>query len=145
MLWELVYNSIAYPGPAAPDALASLVAEARAKNERLGITGVLLQHRGEYVQLLEGERDVVQALYNDAILQDGRHRGVTLCWEQPIAVRSFSDWSMGLCSGDPLAGTLGTSDARELTRRLKALDLSGPGGEGRKVLLSIYASMRAAG
>ncbi len=142
MLWELVYNSIAYPAAPSDDALAHLVDAARARNRQLGITGVLLHHNGEYVQLLEGEREVVETLFRARIARDPRHRGVTVCWEQAIAVRGFEDWSMGLCCGSALAEIAGVEDA-ESASCLQSLDFSGPGSEGRKVLLSIYAAIRA--
>ena len=46
------------------------------------------------VQVLEGFPDVIQTLYA-AIEQDVGHHSVTKLIDEPIAARSFGDWSMG--------------------------------------------------
>lgn len=49
---------------------------------------------GDFIQLLEGERTVVQALYQ-TIVKDPRHRGATMLLDGEADERMFSDWSMG--------------------------------------------------
>lgn len=44
--------------------------------------------------MLEGERTVVQALYQ-TIVKDPRHRGATMLLDGEADERMFSDWSMG--------------------------------------------------
>jgi hypothetical protein len=77
-----------------PAELHDLLTHIRAKNARLGITGVLLYKDGNFMQLLEGEPDVVRALYT-TIQRDPRHHGVLILLQGPLAERQYPDWSMG--------------------------------------------------
>lgn len=65
-------------------------------NQRLNITGVLLTYQGIFFQILEGEEDLIENLY-EKILKDPRHHDI-LCLknEEHITSRSFPDWSMQL-------------------------------------------------
>jgi len=68
--------------------------QARRNNPELGITGVLC-HGGEvFLQVLEGGREPVKALYN-RIVCDRRHRQVTLLQYEEILERRFGGWTMG--------------------------------------------------
>ena len=92
-LHELVYVSFALrPMPA--DELVSMLDEFRRFNDEHGITGLLVYHRQEFMQLLEGELQDVQGLYG-RICHDPRHQQVHTLWEGPLAARSFDNWSMG--------------------------------------------------
>lgn len=143
MLWELVYNSVAFPHEMTEAELAALIEASRANNARLGITGVLLHHRGEYVQLLEGEQAAVQELFFGHIAHDKRHRGARVSWEYPIGQRSFSTWGMGLAHARDLAG-LGVPGVDDLIANgVRNLDLSGPGSIGRRILIATYEAMAA--
>ncbi|GGD28791.1 BLUF domain-containing protein [Aureimonas glaciei] len=62
-------------------------------NRRNGITGVLAFDGFQVVQILEGPRDVVEALY-DRILKDDRHEGIVTLQNHEIEVARFPDWSM---------------------------------------------------
>lgn len=79
-MYELVYNSIADPRDIDEADLKGILAASRQHNQLRGITGFLLYHRGEFVQLLEGERDTVRQVYFDYIVRDPRHTNVNLCW-----------------------------------------------------------------
>jgi class 3 adenylate cyclase len=63
-------------------------------NSREGITGVLLSCNGIFFQILEGEEDRIDRLY-EKILQDDRHNKI-LCLksELNISERRFPEWSM---------------------------------------------------
>jgi hypothetical protein len=65
----------------------------RRLNAERAITGVLLHHDASVFQVLEGFPDAIAALYA-AIARDGRH-AVTKLIDEPIASRSFGDWSIG--------------------------------------------------
>jgi hypothetical protein len=52
--------------------LTALLTGARINNETLGISGMLVYHDGSFLQILEGECDVVGALF-DHIAKDDRH------------------------------------------------------------------------
>jgi len=92
-MYRLVYVSAAVGSPTRADLLA-LLAKAREKNHRLGITGLLLFKDGDFIQLLEGERPAVREVF-DAIQADPCHSGVIVLLEGEAHGRLFADWSMG--------------------------------------------------
>lgn len=93
MLVRLLYASRA-AAPTSEAEVAAILRQARAYNPPHGITGVLCHADGCFVQVLEGERAVVNALFA-AIVADPRHREVTLLDYEEIAERRFAGWSMG--------------------------------------------------
>ncbi len=66
----------------------------RARNEREGITGVLLFCNNNVVQCLEGSREAVNRTYA-RIVQDKRHQNPLLVDYRMLSTRLFSEWSMG--------------------------------------------------
>lgn len=92
-LHELIYVSLAQHAMA-PDELCGLLTQARAFNREHGVTGLLVYRDREFLQLLEGEREVVLSLYG-RIEDDPRHRQVSRIWDGPIDARSCQDWAMG--------------------------------------------------
>ncbi len=93
MLVRLLYAS----RPAAPLTTAvvdSILAQSRAHNPRLGITGVLCYSQDLFLQVLEGSRDAVCELYN-TIVRDERHDHVRILSYEEIAERRFGNWTMG--------------------------------------------------
>lgn len=89
---ELIYTSRARQVMRDED-LTALLKQSCEKNVRLGITGLLLYFKGEFVQLLEGEKSAIFSLY-ETILLDDRHQQVHLVWDDEIESRGFSNWSM---------------------------------------------------
>lgn len=96
-LYELIYVSAATVDLSQAD-LSRLMEESRLHNARHGVTGVLLYHQREFMQLIEGDEPEIKALF-DRICLDERHQQVEIMWEGPIAERSFADWAMGLVAG----------------------------------------------
>ena len=95
MLVRLVYASRA--AGAIDDTLVKAIVEASAaRNLGQGITGVLCTQPGRdvFLQVLEGARQDVNALYT-SIVRDPRHREVTLLSYEEIEQRRFSSWRMG--------------------------------------------------
>jgi len=93
MLVRLLYAS----RPAAPLTTAvvdSILAQSRAHNPRLGITGVLCYSQDLFLQVLEGSRDAVCELYN-TIVRGERHDHVRILSYEEIAERRFGNWTMG--------------------------------------------------
>lgn len=91
-------------GPQTGTVTANILATAQAHNRQHGITGVLCQGQGLYVQVLEGDRAGVNRLYA-GILRDRRHHDVQLLSFEDITTRRFPDWSMAhvvLPDGDPV-------------------------------------------
>lgn len=138
-LLELVYLSNAFPLDFPQSELERILASARRRNAELDVTGVLLYHKGTFLQMLEGPPDAVRHLFGDIIHDDPRHRAVVHCWEQPIAARSFPEWRMGYVDGGALgdlAPAVG-ADAGWLTAGIAGLDLSGPASTGRRLLMAL--------
>jgi len=68
-------------------------------NRRNGISGCLIHQDGEFMQLLEGKKEVVLAL-RDRIASDPRHTDFRVVAEGPLHQRVFSDWGMALWNLD---------------------------------------------
>jgi len=95
----------------ASEIIRSILAQSRAKNARLGVTGALLFSEGYFCQVLEGERAAIEEIFN-AIESDPRHRDVTLLTFRPSAPRRFPDWSMAYA---------GSAAGPAWTRRMEGL------------------------
>ncbi len=93
MLVRLLYASRAVD--AAPAALEGILAAARQHNLQLGVTGALVYGRGVFLQVIEGSRPAISALYG-SIQRDPRHKDVELLHFEEIAQRRFGSWTMGL-------------------------------------------------
>lgn len=131
-LYELIYVSQA-SRDLPSEALAQLLDKARAHNAALGITGMMVYHRRGFIQLLEGEQEAVQALY-DRIDRDPRHQQLRKIWDGPIHERGFPDWSMAFVAPDEqaLRGKPGYQDLLDLGLRLAPGDST-----GKKLLLTL--------
>jgi hypothetical protein len=92
-LISLVYVSFeSYP--LSDDELKKILNTARTFNGANDITGMLLIRDGFFIQALEGEGSIVEALY-ERILHDPRHKNVIRIYSNKIQQRSFTKWSMG--------------------------------------------------
>jgi len=79
--------------------VGSILEHSRANNQRNGLTGALLYHRGRFVQILEGPKEVVAARFA-IIAADPRHRDVQVMRELWIGERQFAEWTMAFRSPD---------------------------------------------
>ena len=77
--------------------IPALLAIARRNNTRDGVTGMLLLIERSFFQVLEGDEGIVDATFQ-RIARDPRHLQVTQIIREPIAHRSFGDWTMGFAS-----------------------------------------------
>ncbi len=93
MLVRLMYASRAAES-VDQDELLAILKQSKAGNATAGITGVLCFSGGIFLQVLEGGRMPVNALYN-RIAADPRHRDVVLLTYEEIGERRFAGWSMG--------------------------------------------------
>lgn len=84
-------------GPQTTTVTASILSTAQKHNRLNGITGVLCQGRGLYLQVLEGERSAVNRLYA-RLVADSRHQDVEMLHLEEITQRRYADWSMALVS-----------------------------------------------
>ena len=74
--------------------LVAILKKSKANNVGLGVTGVLCFSAGIFLQVIEGGRSAVSALYNK-IATDPRHHDVVLLSYEEVAERNFAGWSMG--------------------------------------------------
>jgi len=93
MLVRLLYASRAVPA-VDQEELLTILRKSKANNQPLGVTGVLCFSEGIFMQVLEGGRAPVNALYN-RIARDERHRQVMLLHYEEITERRFGGWTMG--------------------------------------------------
>jgi len=103
MLIRLLYISRA-KGAITTTVTGSILESARVHNRVAGITGVLCQGQGLFIQVLEGERSTVNRLYN-TIIKDKRHHDVELVAIEEIDARKFPNWSMAhviISENDPI-------------------------------------------
>lgn len=109
-LIHLVYASVATQ-TFSEQQLTDLLTQSRANNERVGLTGMLLYAEGSFFQVLEGPPAAVDSLAQK-IHSDPRHTNMIVIIREPIARRSFEEWSMGFArvSASELAGMVGMND-----------------------------------
>ncbi len=92
MLVRLLYCSRAVD--TSPEAIESILAQARQHNPVTGITGILCYGDGVFLQCIEGGRLQVSELFG-SIQGDARHKDVALLHYEEISERRFGGWSMG--------------------------------------------------
>jgi len=73
--------------------IKDIVTTSQAKNPEHGVTGILLYHKGKFLQILEGEEGELRALMRN-IENDERHRNVQYLVDEGIEERSFEKWNM---------------------------------------------------
>lgn len=93
MLIRLIYASTATGSVDMTD-LQQILSKAQTHNPSDDLTGVLAFNSKIFLQVLEGNRDKVNALYS-RIMKDPRHNKVTMLSCKEIEVRHWSKWSMG--------------------------------------------------
>ena len=77
------------------DADFAQIAEASKRNNtENGLTGLLAQCAGEFLQVIEGDQDLALRLF-ETIKADPRHANITVVSTETAAGRAFADWSMG--------------------------------------------------
>ena len=93
MLVRLMYASRA-TDTVNHEALSAILRKSMANNPSVGVTGVLCSSGSIFLQVLEGGRSQVSALYNK-ITRDPRHHEVVLLSYEEISERGFAGWAMG--------------------------------------------------
>ena len=91
MLTQLIYASrpFGFHGNTLDDILVS----ARRNNRRHGITGALVCRADLFLQMLEGPREKITAIFG-RILRDDRHVETALIWCGDAEARLFPAWDM---------------------------------------------------
>lgn len=73
--------------------IVELINKAQTMNTKLGLTGLLMYRQNTFIQLLEGEEQVVRELY-EKISKDRRHTDVKILIESKSSMRIVPQWSM---------------------------------------------------
>jgi hypothetical protein len=117
--------------------IPDLLKQARIANAKQELTGMLLYIGGSFLQVLEGQPEMVDAVFS-TILRDKRHTQLTLIARESILERAFEGWTMMHKTLDPIeAGELiGEIDYFVLPTWVTQLDLC----RAKKLLLA--ASLR---
>lgn len=89
---HIVYMSRAVR-PLTDQDLQDLLTQCRRDNAQHEVTGVLFYSHGNIAQLIEGDPEILELLF-EKISRDGRHSHVRKLIDKPIKARSFSNWSM---------------------------------------------------
>jgi hypothetical protein len=88
--------------PLSDDQIFEISSSAMARNEAMGVSGILFCMNDRFIQVLEGESDVVGDLY-ERIAADPRHHDVITILDGPLDARAFANWSMRLVGEDDLS------------------------------------------
>lgn len=94
MLTRLLYVSKPV-GPITTFVTSSILEVCSVNNKKAEITGVLCQGSGIYLQVIEGQRSAINALYS-RIISDKRHNQVELLSFEEVGQRRYGQWSMAL-------------------------------------------------
>ena len=92
-LIRCIYSSVASDHFDEGD-LPALLKHVRTANAAIGVTGMLAYINGNFLQVIEGSEASIDALFAK-ISKDDRHKRVFVIVREPIATRTFADWSMG--------------------------------------------------
>ena len=91
-LQELIYTSVSsVHGDKAE--VKNILAASELNNVANSVTGLLIFDGHRYIQILEGETENVDRLYN-VISKDSRHQQLELLHKGGITSRSFENWRM---------------------------------------------------
>lgn len=131
---QMIYTSAA-TRKISPKELQELLVISRRNNIRDGITGMLLFEDGTFLQVLEGEEEVVDRTYK-RIANDPRHNKILLIARFELEHRTFNDWEMGYfdASGGKLLDLPGYSGF--LNKKTVELETLEEGDKAREVLLN---------
>ena len=122
--------------------LESLLRDARAFNESVGITGILLYNDGTFFQYFEGPEDAVERVY-ERIRASHAHKDLTELLRAAIPMRLFGLWTMGLTH--PPASQLLMFTNWKWRRDAERLELSPPSpSEGLELLRNFWATAQRA-
>jgi hypothetical protein len=79
--------------------LLDLLHDSRTYNKIDSISGVLMYREGVFLQVIEGESEVIDDLFT-RLKRDPRHNEVKIIFDSYVDSRFFSDWAMGCADFD---------------------------------------------
>ena len=135
MLYELLYTSVA-KWEMSSNELIELLQQSREKNLRFNITGLLVYHNREFMQILEGDKETVLEFY-DMITNDERHTSVRIFWENSISDRGFSKWAMGFVNIENIELSTLKGYSQFLKEGFSSADINHCQTIGKKLILSL--------
>ncbi|KAB1156793.1 BLUF domain-containing protein [Flavobacterium luteum] len=95
-MYELIYMSSAANHLTKED-ISEILLQARRFNFDNSVNGILLYIDGDFIQVLEGRKEVIENLF-EKIKKDSRHNNVVILHEGIKSKREFPDWTMGFYS-----------------------------------------------
>lgn len=127
-MYYLIYVSRSVIPPT-QESLLKILDESVANNEKLNVTGILVNVGDRFIQMLEGEQQVVDKLYQEIRLDD-RHTGVRLLFTgfHQGNERFFNNWSMAFkqIDNDHILELTGYRDLESLAFDMHINDQSHP-------------------
>ncbi|MFZ9154310.1 MAG: BLUF domain-containing protein [Polynucleobacter sp.] len=122
MLIQSVYTSAAMQ-PMPKSKLYKILVDSRVNNKLADVTGLLVYVDGNFLQVLEGEQEVVTALL-EKISKDRRHKDVKVVYKTSIENRTFNSWQMAYISPSPreLATWAGLKNTTTLESTFETLE-----------------------
>ncbi|BEV71869.1 MULTISPECIES: BLUF domain-containing protein [unclassified Paludibacterium] len=114
---RLIYSGSVATEPD-PQRLAAFLADSRRRNQRDGITGVLVLMGQEFLQVIEGPEEDVDRYYRQ-VFQDTSRYKLLLLARQEIETPIFTGWSLGLVKcdetpNDPLPGDVSMMEIEQI-------------------------------
>lgn len=95
---ELVYKSKAKENISQFE-IEAILETAQSFNKANELTGCLIFHNNYFIQLLEGNEEILRTLYT-RIAKDTRHTDVELLYEKTKSQRNFENWGMAFVNLD---------------------------------------------
>jgi len=95
-LYQLSYiskNLVTGDKNALQSQIESILISASKNNHKMNITGALLYSGGYFCQVIEGEEESIEEIF-EIIQQDNRHTEITVLNFEKSEERSFSEWAM---------------------------------------------------
>lgn len=81
------------------DEINKILRTAQTANAAVGVTGLLVFNKGYFAQVLEGNCQAVEEIF-ERIQNDNRHAAIVVLEFKPVSERLFARWSMGFVGND---------------------------------------------
>ena len=118
--------------------LIELLKKSRIENLSHCITGMLLYHDGNIMQVIEGDEKEINQLYIN-LKNDDRHHGVIKLMCQPISEREFPEWSMSYLN---VTSENNAGFSEFLSKKTESANNDLIVGRARKLLLNFREKLR---
>ena len=92
MVFQITYSSVAKPEISITE-IEEIITQSKRYNSAHDITGCLIYNNGYFLQILEGEKQLVMPLIKTISLDD-RHDHFTILSEGEANSRTFKEWAM---------------------------------------------------